>query len=222
MRIKVAAGLALAGVFSASLSSGADAPTRATPRSPEADGPSLGFTMLAGATAPLCSDQACSGAANVAPSFRALALYRPNSYGAFGLVGQMASVDWRASYSTLLPGPSRSIEATLMTGFGGLVGQVAPFPNWALTPIIEMGAGVAFQTQSISNFNCNGGPAPAVDLGVGASSHVAPSLSVFVMASALMAFRGTSCGVSDGPPATPNVMSQYGLHAGMSFDVALH
>lgn len=206
---------------------GADSSTRGADETPTdaSAAPSLGFTVLGGLSMPSCNGQteSCTPSFGPAPSIRALVLYQPTANWGLGLAGQVAWVHWRATYVGFFsgdPNPStQTVESDLTAGFGGIAARYTPVPDWRVTPVMELALGASFQAQTGSNFGCNG-PAPAGEIGLGARARLASSLSVFVMASATGDFRG-SCGVSDGPPATPFAGGGYGVHAGAAFDVGL-
>jgi hypothetical protein len=187
--------------------------------------PSLGFTVLGGLWMPSCvgQEESCTRLFGPAPSIRALVLYQPTANWGLGLVGQVAWVHWTATYVPFFSGPNpqtQTVESDLTAGFGGIAARYTAVPDWRVTPVIEFALGASFQAQTGSNFGCNG-PAPAGELGLGASARLALSLSAFAMASATGGFRGESCGVADGPPATPFAGWGYGLHAGVAFDVGV-
>jgi hypothetical protein len=205
---------------------GADSSTRAADETPtdSSTAPSVGLTVLGGLSMPSCVGQveSCTRSFGPAPSIRALVLYQPTANWGFGLSGQVAWVHWSATYVAFsgdLNPPTQTVESDLTVGFGGVAARYTPFPDWRVTPVIELALGASFQSQTGSNFGCNG-PAPAGELGLGARARLASSLSLFAMASAFGGFRD-SCGVSDGAPATPFVGWGYGFHAGAAFDVGL-
>ena len=184
--------------------------------------PSLDFTLLGGLAMPSCEGQteSCTQSFGAVPSLRALLLIQPAPHWGFGMTAQVAWVRWRATYLPFFANqPVQTVESNLTPGFAGFAARYTPLPDWRVTPVFELALGSSFQMQSGSNFACNG-PAPAAEIGLGARARVVSSLFVFAMASATGAIRG-SCGVSDGPPATPFAASGYGFHAGAAFDIGL-
>jgi hypothetical protein len=186
-----------------------------------AGGPSIGFTLLAGVALPTCTGQpaGCAGL-GPAPSVQGLVLFQPNRAVAMGVVGQLSRLRWRGSYVGQIDGQTSGVESDLTNVFAGLAVRFAFLPEHVVTPVLQLAAGFALQEQTGSNFNCNGGPIPASQLGVGASARLAPSVSLFALASASIGFTDF-CEVIDGPPATPFAGWGYAFHAGASFDVAL-
>jgi hypothetical protein len=184
---------------------------------------SVGFTLLAGLALPVCTGQSgsCDGSPGAAPSLEALVLYEPNGRWAFGVVGQLARVHWRQTYLGMVAGaPPGIVESDLTSGFAGLAARFTPLPTRVVTPIIQLAVGSAFQMQTGSNFDCNGGVIPTGQLELGGRARVTSSFSLFAVASASGGIKG-GCGVDDGAPATPFVGWGYGLRAGASFDITV-
>lgn len=184
--------------------------------------PSVGFTVLAGLSWPVCSGQpeSCTGALGPGPSLRGLLLYQPNRSWGVGIIGQGARLHWEASYIGQVDGKVYGVQSDLTTGFVGAAARFTPFPDVVVTPIFELALGPAFQSESGTNFGCNDGLVPTGQLSIGASTRPASSTTIVAVASASGGLKG-GCGVSDGPPATPFTAWQYGLHVGVGFDVGL-
>jgi hypothetical protein len=187
-------------------------------------GPRLGATLLAGVMLPRCTGQpeSCAHPLGPAPSARATLLFYPTPTWGIGLMGEIASSHWTATYTpftSVANPPQQTVESDLTPGFVGLATQYTPVPGWRVSPLFQLALGMSFQAETGSNFSCNE-PAPAGDVGAGVRARITSSLSAVAIADASGDIRG-SCGVSDGPPATPFAGWGYGFHLGLAFDFGL-
>ena len=225
MRFALAATLA---ALSLSASAGAaTSPVTEKPAPPVAEpsfAPRLSFGLAVGAALPGCDGQpeACATRLPVSPAVTGLVLLEPTRVWAFGLMQGLTRISWQAT----IPSPigSRSpitTRADLTTAFLALVARVTPLPGHAVTPLIQAALGDAFQSESGGFVSCDFRFNPTGQLALGGLMRLAPSWSVFALASASAGFRGGGCVVADGPPATPFAAWGYGLQLGAAFDLAL-
>jgi hypothetical protein len=198
--------------------------TDARPGPPAAEpsfAPRLSLGLAVGAVLPGCDGQpeACGARLPVSPAVTGLVLLEPNRVWAFGLMQGLSRVSWQAT----VPGQAgtASTHADLTTAFVALVARVTPLPGRALEPVIQAALGDAFQSESGGFVSCDFKFNPTGQLALGGLTRLAPSWSVFALASATAGFRGGGCAVADGPPATPFAAWGYGLQLGAAFDLAL-
>jgi len=182
--------------------------------------PGFGFAILAGVSLPFCNGQreSCAGGLGPAPSVQGLLLYRPSPTWGFGLGAELTRVHWSTTFGTMI-GTTDEAAADLTAGFAGLTTLFSLFPERALTPVVLVTLGWAFQFQSASSFGCNNdGLFPTAELGLGASERIAPSVSAFLLASASTGFKQGFCEVIDGPPAVPFAAWGGSVRIGATFD----
>jgi hypothetical protein len=228
MRLELALGATLAASgFSASANAAPPPVANERPGAPlePAFAPRLSFGLSAGALLPSCDGQpeACAARLPVSPSFTGLVLLEPSRAWAFGLMQGVTRVSWQ----TLIPSPSgnpaptRTLDAELTTVFVAVVARVTLLPARGVAPIIQAALGDAFQSETGGFVSCDFKFNPTGQLALGARMRLAPSWSVFALASATGGLRGGACAVVDGPPATPFAAWGYGLQVGAAFDLAL-
>jgi hypothetical protein len=217
----VAFAFALAAPARRAFAEAASGTARETQRVERVPAPRLNLTVLGGVALPICvGQQGCDGDLGAGPSLGGVVLYEPNDRWSFGLSAQVAHVHWRESYLGMIDGATHPISSDLTTGMAALAVRYAPLPELRVSPLVQVALGSSFQTQTGSNFNCNGGFIPTGQVGLGGRARLFTSTSAFALASATWGLKNT-CGVSDGPAATPFAGWGVGLQAGASFDVGL-
>jgi hypothetical protein len=192
-------------------------------RASAVDEPTLGVAALGGLVWPSCQGQNgdCGGSVSLAPAAQLLLLYQPDRAWAFGLAGQVAHTTWRSTYVGMTDGALHDVSEELTTGFFGVTARYAFLAAHAVTPLVQVAGGSAFQGQSGSNLNCNDKVAPTGEVEVGGLARVSSSLSLYALASASGGVRLGGCGASDGPPVTPFAGWGVGLHLGAAYDLPL-
>jgi hypothetical protein len=188
--------------------------------------PALSLSLLAGLTVPAYSGQAVEvdreGELATGPSLQGQVLFATSDEWAFGVAAQVNRVHWRA-----VDPPARSgaapglVESDLTNGFAVATARFIPWPALAVAPLVQVGFGTGFQSQTGGNFHCNRGFIPTGQLALGARARLLPALSILALVSGSVGARPQNCGVSDGPPATPFGGWGLGLHAGATYDLGL-
>jgi hypothetical protein len=181
--------------------------------------PALELTALAGVAQPSCSPGTCDGSFGAGASIAGGVAIRATRRWAFGLAGAAARAGWHAPFIAS-DGTTQTISSTVTTGLVGVNARLTALPDLALSPVLDMTAGVGFQTETRTGSSCYDGERPGTSLGAGVRFRL-PPVALLALGVASLSIPLQGCALSDGGPATAPTTLTLGVLLGMTVDLAL-
>jgi hypothetical protein len=185
----------------------------------EAAVPALELTALAGVGAPRCGPGTCDGTFDTGVSIAGSALIRATRRWAFGISAEATRAAWHDTLTTSF-GLTQTLSSTVTNGLVGPSARFTALPELAASPIVELGTGVQFQTETRTDNRCGDGVNPGASLGVGARVRL-PPVALLAVGAATLAVPFQGCALADGMPPTPYAILTLGIRLGVAVDLGL-